>query len=282
MPPAKPTAKAADLTGDIQKQLAALAQQARQGLAALDTRIAELRERHQAMTRHCVSADTAAARIVADVRASIADDVKRMQRVATAAANLKAHTEYREIVSINGDGRYEITPISAPGPLKILDQVSPAVLFSVLDPSGEKLEAWALKVAQAAGCPETAPPAAQTAREADALMAEIETLIEQRRSAAKALDSLLGEDAHVREVVEAMRKQQGAPVGKEPEPEPRMGAFDADGNPLIYGGGNTYAELMEQRYRDEALARSAIAGTFEGDIADRNEAEDRALRAMNS
>ena len=282
MPPAKPTAKAADLTGDIQKQLAALAQQARQGLAALDARIAELRERHEAMTRRAVSADAAAARIVADVRASVAGDVKRMQHVAAAAANLKAHAEYREITAINGDGRYEITPVSAPGPLGIMDRLSPAVVFAVLDPAGEKLEAWALKVAQDAGCPETAPPAAQTAREADALMAEIETLIEQRRSAAKALDSLLGEDANVREVTAAMRKQQGAPIGKEPAPEPRMGVFDADGNPLRYGGGNTYAELMQERYRDEALARSAIAGTFEGDIADRNEAEDRALRAMNS
>lgn len=282
MPPAKPPAKAADLAGNIQEQLSVLAQQARQGLAALDTRIAELRERHQAMTRHCVSADTAAARIVADVRASIADDVKRMQHVAAAAANLKAHTEYREIVSITGDGRYEIAPISAPGPLKILDQVSPAVLFSVLDPTGERLEAWALQVAQAAGCPETAPPAAQTGREADALMAEIETLVEQRRSAAKALDSLLGEDAHVREVTEAMRKMQGAPVGKEPEPEPRMGVFDGNGNPVTVGGGDTYTELMEQRHRDESLARSAIAGTFEGDIAARNEADDRALRAMSS
>jgi len=282
MPTAKPTAKAADLSTDIQRQLVDLAQQARQGLAALDARIAELRECHQAMTRHAVSADAAAARIVADVRASIADDVKRMQHVATAGANLKAHTEYREIVSITGDGRYEIAPVSAPGPLGIMDRLSPAVVFSVLDPTGEKLEAWALQVAQAAGCPETAPPAVQTARDADALMGELETLIEQRRSAAKALDSLLGEDAHVREVAEAMRKMQGAPVGKEPEPEPRMGAFDADGNPLIYGGGNTYSELMEQRHRDESLARSAIGGTFEGFIADRNEAEDRALRAMSS
>jgi hypothetical protein len=282
MPTATPTAKAADLPGDIQKQLAALAQQARQGLAALDTRIAELRERHQAMTRHAVSADAAAARIVADVRASIADGVKRMQHVATAAANLKAHTEYREIVSINGAGRYDIEPVSAPGPLGIMGGLSPAVLLSVLDPTGEKLEAWALKVAQDAGCPETAPPAAQTAREADALMAELETLVEQRRSAAKALDSLLGEDAHVREVTEAMRKMQGAPAGKKPEPEPVMGVFDGNGNPLIYGGGGSYTELMEQRYRDEALARSAIAGTFEGDIAARNEADDRALRAMSS
>ena len=273
---------AQDLSTDIQAQLAALAQQARQGLAALDTRIAELRERHQAMTRHAVSADAAAARIVADVRASIADDVKRMQRVATAAANLKAHAEYREITAINGDGRYEITPISAPGPLGIMDRLSPAVAILILDPTGEKLEAWALQIAQAAGCPETAPPAAQTARTADALMAELETLIEQRRSAAKALDSLLGEDANVREAVEAMRKMQGAPIGKEPEPEPVMGVFDANGNPVTVGGGNTYTELMEQRYRDEALARSAIAGSLESDIEARNEAEDRALRAMNS
>ena len=282
MPPAKPTAKAADLPGDIQKQLAALAQQARQGLAALDSRIAELRERHEAMTRQAVSADAAAARIVADVHASIADDVKRMQHDATAAASLKAHASYRAITSINSAGRYDIEPVGAPGRLGIMDRLSPAVLLSVLDPTGEKLEAWALQVAQSAGCPETAPPAAQTAREADALMSEIETLIEQRLSAAKALDSLLGEDAHVREVAEAMRKQQGAPVGKEPAPAPRIGVFDADGNPLRYGGGNTFGELMEQRYRDEALARSAIAGTFEGDIAARNEADDRALRAMSS
>lgn len=273
---------AQDLSTDIQAQLAALAQQARQGLAALDTRIAELRERHEAMTRHAVSADAAAARIVADVRASIADDVKRMQHVATAAANLKAHTEYRAIVAITGDGRYEITPVSAPGPLGIMDRLSPAVLFSVLDPTGEKLEAWALQVAQAAGCPETAPPAAQTAREADVIMAELETLVEQRRSAAKALDSLLGEDAHVREVTEAMRKMQGAPAGKKPEPEPVMGVFDADGKPLTVGGGDTYTELMQARHRDEALARSAIAGTFEGFIAERNELEDSALRAMSS
>lgn len=282
MPTATPTAKAADLPGDIQKQLAALAQQARQGLAALDARIAELRDRHEAMTRRAVSADAAAARIVADVRASIADDVLRMQQAATAAANLKAHIEYRSIVSINGAGRYEIEPVSAPGPLGIMNRLSPAVLFSVLDPTGEKLEAWALQVAQAAGCPETAPPAAQTARDADALMAELETLIEQRRSAAKALDSLLGEDAHVREAVEAMRKMQGAPVGKEPAPEPRMGVFDADGKPVTVGGGDTYTELMQARHRDEALARSAIAGTFEGFIAERNELEDSALRAMSS
>ncbi|WP_133091876.1 hypothetical protein [Thauera propionica] len=273
---------AQDLSTDIQAQLAALAQQARQGLAALDTRIAELRERHEAMTRHAVSADAAAARIVADVRASIADGVKRMQHVATAAANLKAHTEYREITAITGDGRYEITPVSAPGPLGIMDRLSPATIITILDPSGEKLEAWALQVAQAAGCPETAPPAAQTAREADALMSEIETLIEQRRSAAKALDSLLGEDAHVREVAEAMRKMQDAPVGKEPAPEPRIGVFDADGKPLTVGGGDTYTELMQARHRDEALARSAIAGTFEGFIAERNELEDSALRAMSS
>lgn len=282
MPTATPTAKAADLPGDIQKQLAALAQQARQGLAALDARIAELRERHEAMTRRAVSADAAAARIVADVRASIADDVLRMQQAATAAANLKAHIEYRSIVSINGAGRYDIEPVSAPGPLGIMNRLSPAALFSVLDPTGEKLEAWALQVAQAAGCPEAAPPAAQTARDADALMAELETLIEQRRSAAKALDSLLGEDAHVREAVEAMRKMQGAPVGKEPAPEPRIGVFDADGKPVTVGGGDTYTELMQARHRDEALARSAIAGTFEGFIAERNEIEDSALRAMSS
>lgn len=282
MPTATPTAKAADLPGDIQKQLADLAQQARQGLAALDARIAELRERHEAMTRQAVSADATAARIVADVRASIADDEKRMQHNATAAASLKAHASYRAITSINGAGRYDIEPVGAPGRLGIMYRLSPAVLLSVLDPTGEKLEAWARQVAQAAGCPETAPPAAQTAREADALMAEIETLIEQRLSAAKALDSLLGEDAHVREVVDAMRKQQGAPIGKEPAPEPRIGAFDADGNPLSYGGGDTYTELMQARHRDEALARSAIAGTFEGFIAERNELEDSALRAMSS
>lgn len=233
MPTATPTAKAADLPGDIQKQLAALAQQARQGLAALDARIAELRERHEAMTRRAVSADAAAARIVADVRASITDDVLRMQQAATAAANLKAHIEYRSIVSINGAGRYDIEPVSAPGPLGIMNRLSPAVLFSVLDPTGEKLEAWALQVAQAAGCPETAPPAAQTAREADALMAELETLIEQRFTAAKALDSLLGEDAHVREVVDAMRKQQGAPIGKEQEEEPAWAFSTPTANPSL-------------------------------------------------
>jgi hypothetical protein len=282
MPPAKPTAKAADLTGDIQKQLAALAQQARQGLAALDTRIAELRERHQAMTRHCVSADTAAARIVADVRASIARDLKKIHLRASDGATLRAHAEFRAITSITGDGRFEFGTYGRTGSLDIMEGMSPVALLEILDPTGEKLEAWALQVAQAAGCPETAPPAAQTARDADALMAELETLIEQRRSAAKALDSLLGEDAHVREAVEAMRKMQGAPVGKEPAPEPRIGVFDVDGKPVTVGGGDTYTELMRARHRDEALARSAIVGTFEGDIADRNEAEDRALRAMSS
>jgi|GEM_PF-6600370 len=270
-----------DLTTDIQEQLAALAQQAREGLAALDARIAELRRRHDAMTRNAVSAAAAAARIVADVRASIADDVKRMQHVATAAVHLKAHAEYRQIVAITGDGRHEVAPLSAPGPLGIMDRLSPAVLFSVLDPTGEKLHAWAVDVAKAAGCPDMAPPVEQTARTADALMTEIEALMEQRLSASKALDSLLGESAQARDVAEVVRRMNSSPQGRPDDAPPRVGVFDATGNPVdVIGAHDPYAAVMAHRHQAEALERAAQVGTPEGDIAALNEADDRALRAM--
>lgn len=264
------------LAAGITQQIEALARQAEQGLAALDQRIAELRGRHEALTRH-VSAPDAAAAIVADIQATIQRDYERIIAAAKPAAFLKQHAPHRRVMAINGAGQYEIHT-STPAPrLGILDNLPPAALLAALIEPG-RLESWALGLARAAGCPDQAPPAAEIAQQADALMAELENLLAERADAAAAFEGLLGESAHVAEIAAAVRRMQTpAAEGRPADPPPPVGVFDAAGNSLSAIGSDGWRDTMEYRRRMEDQERSARAGTLEGDIDAMNEADDRAL-----
>lgn len=274
-----PKTTPAPLAAGITQQIEALARQAEQGLAALDQRIAELRGRHEALTRH-VSAHDAAAAIVADIQASIQRDYERIIAAAQPAAFLKQHAPHRRVMAINGAGQYEIHT-STPAPrLGILDNRPPGALFAALIEPG-RLEAWALGLARAAGCPDEAPPPADIAQQADALMAELENLLAERADAAAAFEGLLGESAHVAEIAAAVRRMH-APLaeGKPDEPSSTRpaGVYDADGKPLSAIGSDGWREAMEYRRRAAELQAAAEIGTPDGLLAAADRRDDAGLR----
>lgn len=270
-----PKTTAAPLAAGITQQIGALARQAEQGLAALDQRIAELRGRHEALTRHVSAADAAAA-IVADIQASIQRDYERIIAAAKPAAYLKQHAPHRRVTAINGAGQYEIETATPAPRLGILDNLPPAALLAALIEPG-RLESWALGLARATGCPDEAPAPAEIAQQADALMAELENLLAERADAAAAFEGLLGESAHVAEIAAAVRRMQKPAEGRPADPPPPVGVFDAAGNSLSAIGSDAWHATMAHRARMEDQARSARAGTLEGDIEAMNEADDRAL-----
>lgn len=272
-----PKTTAAPLADGIAQQIEALARQAEQGLAALDQRIAELRGRHEALTRH-VSAHDAAAAIVADIQASIQRDYERIIAAAKPAAFLKQHAPHRRVTAINGAGQYEIAT-STPAPrLGILDNLPPVALLAALIEPG-RLEAWALGLARAAGCPDQAPPPAEIAQQADALMAELENLLAERADAAAAFEGLLGESAHVAEIAAAVRRMQTpAAEGRPADPPPPVGVFDANGNSLSAIGSDAWRDMMEHRRRAAELQAAAEIGTPDALLAAADRRDDAGLR----
>src|SRR5690606_26781730 len=124
-----------ELADGIQRQILQLADQARDGLQALDERITQLRERHAAIVAR-VDQGTAAAAIVGDVEAFIEDDADMIRRTATAAAFAGNHVALNEICAIKGDGTYDVRKSSPSSRLGIFSgrDFSPAVLLEILDP----------------------------------------------------------------------------------------------------------------------------------------------------
>ena len=270
-----------ELADGIQRQILQLANQARDGLQALDERITQLRERHAAIVAR-VDQGTAAAAIVGDVEAFIEDDADMIRRTATAAAFAGNHVALNEICAIRGDGTYDVRKSSPRSRLGIFSgrDFSPAVLLEILDPDRRMLRAWAMKVAAEAGCPKTGPSPAEIAELGDELMREILDLMAERQDAERAFQSLLGESAGAIEAAQAMKRMlspvaEGKPDG--PSSTKPAGVYDADGKPLSAIGSDAWRDTMAHRARMEDQARSARAGTLEGDIEAMNEADDRAL-----
>lgn len=272
-----PKTATAPLAANITTQIQALSRQAEQGLAALDQRIAELRGRHEALTRH-VSARDAAAAIVADIQASIQRDYERIIAAAKPAAFLKQHAPHRRVMAINGAGQYEIHT-STPAPrLGILDSLPPAALIAALIEPG-RLESWALGLARAAGCPDEAPAPAEIAQQADALMAELENLLAERADAAAAFEGLLGESAHVAEIAAAVRRMQTpAAEGRPADPPPPVGVYDAAGNSLSAIGSDAWRDMMEHRRRAAELQAAAEINTPDALLAAADRRDDAGLR----
>ena len=271
-----PKTTPAPLAAGITQQIEALARQAEQGLAALDARIAELRGRHEALTRHVSAADAAAA-IVADIQASIQRDYERIIAAAKPAAYLKQHAPHRRVTAINGAGQYEIETATPAPRLGILDIVPPAALLAALIEPG-RLESWALGLARAAGCPDEAPAPAEIAKQADALMAELENLLAERADAAAAFEGLLGESAHVAEIAAAVLRMQKPAEGRPADPPPPVGVFDADGNSLSAIGSDAWRDTMEYRRRAAELQAAAEIGSPDALLAAADRRDDAGLR----
>jgi hypothetical protein len=274
------TTPTAQLANNVQEQILALADQARAGLAAIDAHLAQLRARHDEVTA-LVDVKTAADKIVDDIMRSAADDARIMRATAKAAVNASHHTRFRQIKGINGLGNLDVTEAGPPPRLGIMDgKVSAAALLAILDPDGGKLRAWAEGIAHEAGCPEVGPSPTAIAAEAEVIMAEILQWTEERQDAQRSFESLIGQSGAAIEAAQALRRMH-APVAEGQPPAPSTtrpaGVYDANGNSLSAIGSDAWHATMEHRRRMEDQARSARAGTLEGDIEAMNEADDRAL-----
>lgn len=271
-----------ELADGIQRQILQLADQARDGLQALDERITQLRERHAAIVAR-VDQGTAAAAIVGDVEAFIEDDADMIRRTATAAAFAGNHVALNEICAIKGDGTYDVRKSSPSSRLGIFSgrDFSPAVLLEILDPDRRLLRAWAMKVAAEAGCPKTGPSPAEIAEHGDELMREILDLMAERQDAERAFQSLLGESAGAIEASQAMKRML-SPVaeGKPDVPSSTRpaGVYDADGKPLSAIGSDPWHAAMEHRRRAAELQAAAEIGTPDALLAAADRRDDAGLR----
>lgn len=244
------TAPTAQLANNVQEQILALANQARDGLAAIDAHLAQLRARHDQVTA-LVDVQTAADKIVDDIMRSAADDARMIRATAKAAVHASHHTRFRQIKGFNGAGNLDVTEAGPPPRLGIMDgRVSAAALLAILDPTGEKLRAWAEGIAHEAGCPKTGPSPAAIAAEAEAIMGEILQWTEERQDAQRSFESLLGQSGAAIEAAQALRRMH-APVAEGQPPAPSStkpaGVYDADGKPLSAIGSDGWREAMEYR-----------------------------------
>ena len=244
-----------DLQTNIAERLDAFRAEANTGMAALDTRIRELSEAHDRLTRS-VRLEDAARLIADDIRESIREARAHLEHRAASAARLDAHAPIRKFGALTADGAVDATT-TTPAPLRLLAYDTGPLEVLALLLTDDQINAFAEAAAQAAGAKRGGRSVAELLVEADRTAAELEALFEERSKAKAALSDLI-EVSLSPLVPDAFFNRQPEQTPYNPAQDaPKVRQLDADGNEVNRSYGMSYDELWAHRATMDATERAA-------------------------